>query len=39
MLSHFLDEFFECNNKNSLFEELVQIIDWSDDESDDEFNN
>ena len=37
----FLDEFFECNsveihndnNKNSLFKELVQILDWSDDES------
>ena len=30
-----LDKFFECNNnKNSLFKELVQIFDWSDDESD-----
>ena len=36
----FLDEFFECNsietdnnnNRNSLFKELVQIIDWFDDE-------
>ena len=36
----FLDEIFECNsvecnsikrhNKNSLFKELVQIVDWSD---------
>ena len=32
----FLDEFFKThndNNTNSLFKELVQIIDWSDDES------
>ena len=37
----FLDNFFECNpvkihndnNKNNLFKELVQIVDWSDDES------
>ena len=33
----FLDKFFETrnddNNINSLFKELVQIIDWSDDES------
>ena len=37
----FLDNFFECssikthndNNKNSFFKKLVQIIDWSDDES------
>ena len=36
----FLDKFFECNsvekhndnNKNSLFKELVQIVDWSDDD-------
>ena len=37
-----LNKFFkrnsaECNNnKNSLFEELVQIVDWSNDESSDE---
>ena len=35
----FLHKFFECdsikcnNNKNSLFKELVQIVDWPDDES------
>ena len=37
----FLDKFFECNsvethndnNKNSLFQELVQTLNWSDDES------
>ena len=32
----FLDEFFETHNDtniSSLFKELVQIIDWSDDES------
>ena len=31
----FVDEFFETHNDdniNSLFKELVQIIDWSDDE-------
>ena len=31
----FLDEFFKIhndNNINKLFKELVQIIDWSDDE-------
>ena len=29
--------FFECNNnKNSLFKELVQIVHWSDGESNDE---
>ena len=33
----FLDKCFECsNNKNSLFKELAQIVDWSDDESSDE---
>ena len=42
----FIDKFFECNsiecnsvkkhNKNSLLKELVQIVDWSDDESTDE---
>ena len=40
----FLDEFFECNsvethrenNKNSSFKVLVQIVDWSDDESNNE---
>ena len=31
------DKFFECNylkkhNKNSLFKELVKIVDWSDDD-------
>ena len=41
----FLHKFFECNsvesnsvkkhNKNSLFTELVQLFDWSDDESND----
>ena len=41
-LQKFLHKLFECssiehnNNKNSLFQELVQIVDWSDDESDDE---
>ena len=32
----FLDEFFKIhndNNKNSLFKESVQIVDWFDDES------
>ena len=32
----FLDELFETHNDsniNNLFKELVQIIDWSDDES------
>ena len=32
----FLDEFFEKhndNNINSLYKKLVEIIDWSDDES------
>ena len=39
---NFLDKFFECNsiecnsverhNKNSLFKELVQIVDWFDDD-------
>ena len=33
----FLDKFFECNsvekNVNRLFKELVQIVDWSDNES------
>ena len=33
----FLDEFFKIhndnNNKNNLFKEIVQIVDWSDDES------
>ena len=36
----FLNKFFEIhndNNKNSLFKELVQIVDWSDDESSDKF--
>ena len=35
----FLKKFFEkhdSNNVNSLFKELVQIVDWSDDESSDE---
>ena len=38
----FLDKFFQKhndNNINSLFKELVQIIDWSNDESDDKSNN
>ena len=36
----FLHKFFECNNnKNNLFKELVQIADWSDDESSDESND
>ena len=36
----FLHKFFECNNnQNSLFKELVQIVDWSDDESSDESND
>ena len=45
----FLHKFFEfssveCNsvkkyNKNSLFKKLVQIVDWSDDESSDESND
>ena len=36
----FLHKFFECNstecndNKNSLFKELVQIVDWFDESSD-----
>ena len=33
----FLDKFFECNSVensvNRLFKELVQIVDWSDNES------
>ena len=33
----FLDKFFECNsvenNVNKLFKELVQIVDWSHNES------
>ena len=36
----FLDNFFEKHDKNtinSLFNELVQIFDWSDDESNDKF--
>ena len=33
----FLHRFFKCcNDKNSLFKELVEIVDWSDDESNDE---
>ena len=41
----FLHKFFECNSiecnsdKNSLFKELVQIVDWSDHESSDESND
>ena len=39
ILKNFLHKFFVCkiiiecnNNKNSLFKELVQIVDWSDDD-------
>ena len=38
----FIYKFFKCNSseynsvKNSLFKELVQIVDWSDDESNDQ---
>ena len=46
----FLDNFFECNSiecnsvecnsvENSLFKALVQIVDWSDDESNDKSKN
>ena len=43
ILKKFLDKFSECNsgerhNKNNLFKELPQIIDWSDDESSNESN-
>ena len=37
-----LHKFFEKHddsNVNSLFKELAQIVDWSDDESDDKSNN
>ena len=49
-LQKFLHRFFESssiecnsieynNNKSSLFKELVQIVDWSDDEANDKFEN